>query len=265
MRVRTVFFDADDVTEDAVRECLNAADGRNVIIRMPDRRTDLHESLCRAVDGDARLKNNDFDDGAFPYFSRRAPERLAGEDLFSYLYLDTINGLRYRPRCGRRAPEMPLHVHPEDAPYGCFVLVSNKKKTPAALLERYLAREQTLCNVLQSGRPSGSFTTDPWADRRPGFVPSSQWTDSIIRGKLLLDVLNAMIRQEVRGPLPHPDDILLEPFDEAQGIFCWPDPHLDLLHVEEPRRFLALEAADLGVHFPKSPVPQEWARDLLLV
>ena len=92
--------------------------------------------------------------------------------------------------------------------YGYFVLVSNRDLEPKELLTEYFGRTD-IESVFKSSKE--------YLD----LLPLSKWTDQTIRGKILHDIINTIVRLSLQKKLAVTGKSVSEIIGKSQSLMCF--------------------------------------------
>lgn len=138
---------------------------------------------------------------------------LFGEDLYAYVYVDKERALREYRRWRSEHDEEFHNLKDRDkrwitAASGYFVLLSNIENTPRGMLNRYLER----VDIELIFKDAKSFE---------GLLPMAKWTDKRVKGKILADVIDTMIRADMLKASKSKEEALMDLFEEAASVDCF--------------------------------------------
>ncbi len=193
--------------------------------------------------------------GGHVYFGKRKEIVLFGEKVYAYVYVDKHNALQ------RERNFMLDHPDEYDAMkdkekdwlsvrFGYFVLLSNKKLTPAELLTDYFGRTD-IEGVIKTSK------------EYLGLLPLSKWTVDTVRGKILCDIMNTIIFLNMRKTLDDSGLSVSEITGRTQSLMCFRNKHGEIL-VETPNKKVKAYYKLLGEAIPASLKISDFRKKVLM-
>ena len=250
----SVVVDAGYVSESMIRNYGSESSGKRMIARMPDRKGYPYKTLYHRIKDQIDRGKYDFVRAGHVYFGRRLPVQLFEQDLFAYVYVDKERALRkycaWRTEHENEFDELKQKDKRwRTVSSGYFVLLSNTEDAPDALLDSYLDRVDIEL-VFKSAK---TFE---------GLLPLSKWDNHRVRGKILLDVINTMIRSSMLQHISDKKEALMDLFHDAGSVGCFRSG--DRLRVETPNKQARTAYGLFNTKTPLSVDLTSWAQDLLL-
>lgn len=213
--VETVSYvlDAGYVSKDVIQLLASSDSEKTLITRMPHRKGYPYKNLYHRIKGSlTQAKYNCFRKGCV-YFGKRYAVTLFDTDLFAYVMIDRERALReYEKYVEEHEAEYEEHSDSEkiwdSVRFGYFVLLSNIETTPQDMLCRYLDRVQ----IEEVFKDSKTFE---------GLLPLAKWTAQTVRGKIMSDMIDTIIRILLLKQLPKYSGSLMDIFYDASSLDCF--------------------------------------------
>ena len=120
--------------------------------------------------------------------------------------------------------------------YGYFVLVSNRDLEPKELLTEYFGRTDI---------ESVFKTSKEYLD----LLPLSKWTDQTIRGKILHDIINTIVRLSLQKKLAVTGKSVSEIIGKSQSLMCFCNNN-KIVTVETPNKQVNAYYKYFGLNVP---------------
>ena len=226
--VKTVSYvlDAGYVSKDVIQHLAGSSD-KTLIARMPNRRGYPYKSLYHRIKGSInQAKYNCFRKGCV-YFGKRYEVDLFATSLQAYVMIDRERALReYETYATEHEAEYQAHSDKEkiwdSVRFGYFVLLSNIESTPQEMLNQYLNRVQ----IEEVFKSSKSFE---------GLLPLSKWTAVTVKGKILADMIDTIVRTMLLKQLPEFEGSIMDLFYNASSVDCFRGPE-SRLTIETPNK-----------------------------
>ena len=251
--INSLVLDAGYISKEVVHAFHNGT-AQTFIARMPARRgfpfkTLYHEFRTSLDKGKYRFLR-----GGHVYFGKRKEIDLFGEKVFAYVYVNKNNALQRERNYMLDHPDEYRAMKDNEKEwlavrFGYFVLLSNRKLTPAELLTEYFGRTD-IEGVIKTGK------------EYLGLLPLSKWSADTVRGKILSDIINTIIFLKIRRA---PDDSGLsvsEITGRTQSLICFRNKHGEIL-VETPNKKVKAYYNLLGEPIPASLKIKEFRKRVL--
>lgn len=227
--VETVAYvlDAGYVSKEVIQLLAASDSGKTLITRMPHRKGYPYKSLYHRIKGSlSQAKYNCFRKGCV-YFGKRYALTLFDTDLFAYVMIDRERALReYERYVEEHELEYKEHSDSEkiwdSVRFGYFVLLSNIETTAQDMLCRYLDRVQ----IEEVFKDSKTFE---------GLLPLAKWTAQTVRGKIMSDMIDTIIRILLLKQLPKYTGSLMDLFYDASSLDCCRSPD-QWIRIETPNK-----------------------------
>ena len=154
--------------------------------------------------------------------------KIFDTDVYAYVYVDNYNALKGYTEFVSKKPESfeQLSNREKDwhkVKFGYFVLISNYRKTPAEMLDDYFSRT----------RIEVAFKTDKEYLK---LLPIRKWTDTTIRGKILSDIIDSVIRQTAHELGSGTIYSMSAMIGKTQSLMCFMDSSDNTVYVDTPNR-----------------------------
>lgn len=227
----------------------------HMIARMPDRKgypySELYQEFANDIDNPAY----DLLRGGHLYFGKRKMIDLFATSIYAYVMVDKNRALLGYQHFMEKHPAQYEKMTLEEKRWrrvegGYFVLLSNLDETTAAVLQRYLSRVDIEA-VFRTGK---SFL---------GLMPLSKWTDQTVRGKILHDVIDTIIRNALQNKLVASKLPVMDIFHNCAATICFRKD--DQLRVEEPSRQTKEAYALFEYEIPSQISMADWRKCLGVV
>ena len=179
--------------------------------------------------------------------------RLFSVELQAYVMIDRERALRdYEKYVSEHEAEYEDHSASEkiwdSVRFGYFVLISNTEDTPQEMLSRYLDRVQ----IEEVFKSSKSFE---------GLLPLSKWTVLTVKGKILTDIIDTIIRTILLRLLPEYTGNLMDLFYDASAVDCFRGPDFTVT-IETPNKQAKAAYAIFKEKIPGSIDIKTWKSQL---
>ena len=216
---------------------------RKYLVRMPAKRGYPHRSLYTQMKELFSKAKYDFIREGHSYFGKVKQVKIFNTDVYAYVYVDHYNALKGYTDFVSKNPEKfeALSNREKDwhkVKFGYFVLISNYLKTPADMLDDYFSRT----------RIETTFKTDKEYLK---LLPLRKWTDPTVRGKLLTDVIDSIIRQTAhelgKGIIYSMSSMI----GRTQSLMCCMDSSDNTVYIDTPNKQVKEYYSGYGVLIPK--------------
>lgn len=239
-----------------------------IITLMPDRKGYPYHELYEEFKDSMLLPKFDIMYDGAPYSGWTREIVLFDTDVWTYVFVDkqrALDGYRHY----RIAHEQEFQKLTDDEQLwktvetGFFILISNKDTTTGDILERY--RERT--DIEEVFKTAKSFL---------GLLPLAKWNDRTVRGKILHDVIETIVRllmrsraREIREERKKkrrkrlPAVALMDSFHECAANICFRTEQGGL-RIDTPTRQVREAYDRLGYSVPAYVKLEQWKKELLL-
>ena len=216
---------------------------RKYLVRMPAKRGYPHRSLYTQMKDLFSKAKYDFIREGHSYFGKVKQVTIFDTDVYAYVYVDHYNALKGYTDFVSKKPEKfeALSNREKDwykVKFGYFVLISNYRKTPADMLDDYFSRT----------RIETTFKTDKEYLK---LLPLRKWTDLTIRGKLLTDMIDSIIRQTAhelgKGIIYSMSSMI----GRTQSLMCCRDFSDDTVYIDTPNKQVKEYYNGYGIAIPQ--------------
>lgn len=242
------FLDAGYASKELIQsfEIQEADEGipeKKYLVRMPSKRGYPYRSLYTEMKDLFAKAKYDFIREGHSYFGKMKQLTIFETALYAYVYVDQYNALKgYTDFVGRKPAEFEKLSNREKdwykVKFGYFVLISNYRKTPAEILDDYFSRT----------RIETAFKTDKEYLR---LLPLRKWNDTTIRGKILSDIIDSIIRQTAhelgRGIIYSMSSMI----GKTQSLMCFIDSKDNTVYVDTPSKQVKNYYKGYGIDVPK--------------
>ena len=240
--INSLVLDAGYISKEVIHAFHNGTE-KTFIGRMPARRgfpfkTLYHEFRTSLDKGKYRFVR-----GGHVYFGKRKGIELFDEKVYAYVYVDRHNALQRERNFMLDHPDEYAAMKDKEKDwlsvrFGYFVLLSNRKLTPAELLTDYFGRTD-IEGVIKTSK------------EYLGLLPLSKWTVDTVRGKILGDIMNTIIFLNMRKALDDSGLSVSEITGRTQSLMCFRNKHGEIL-VETPNKKVKAYYKLLGETIPAS-------------
>ena len=241
------FLDAGYASKELVRSFVlqksnESLPEKKYLVRMPAKRGYPHRNLYTQMKDLFSKAKYDFIRERHSYFGKMQQIKIFDTDVYAYVYVDNYNALKGYTDFVSKKPDAfeKLSNREKDwhkVKFGYFVLISNYRKTPAEMLDDYFSRT----NI------ETTFKTDKEYLK---LLPLRKWTDAIVRGKILSDIIDSIIRQishELgRGTIYSMSAMI----GKTQSLMCFIDSSDNTVHVDTPNRQVKDYYKAYGIEVP---------------
>lgn len=240
-------LDAGYASKELVQSFVIQKDGEDIpdrkyLVRMPAKKGYPHRKLYTQTKDLFSKAKYDFVREGHSYFGKMKKVKIFDTEVFAYVYVDHYNALKGYTDFVSRKPEAfeKLSNREKDwhkVKYGYFVLISNYRKTPAEILDDYFTRT----NI------ETAFKTDKEYLK---MLPLRKWNDTTVRGKLLCDIIDSIIRQSMhelgRGIIYSISSLI----GKTQSLMCFIDKRDNTVYVNTPNRQVKDYYKGYGIAIP---------------
>ena len=201
---------------------------KKYLVRMPAKRGYPHRSLYTQMKDFFSKAKYDFIRKGHSYFGKMQQVKIFGTDVYAYVYVDNYNALKgYTEFVSKKLEAFEKLSNREKdwhkVKFGYFVLISNYRKTPAEMLDDYFSRT----------RIEVTFKTDKEYLK---LLPIRKWTDTTIRGKILSDIIDSVIRQTAHELGSGTIYSMSAMIGKNQSLMCFIDSSDNMVYVDTPNR-----------------------------
>ena len=252
--INSLVLDAGYISKEVIHAFHNGTE-KTFIGRMPARKgfpfkTLYHEFRTSLDKGKYRFVR-----GGHVYFGKRKEIDLFGEKVYAYVYVDRHNALQRERNFMLDHPDEYAAMKDKEKDwlsvrFGYFVLLSNKKLTPAELLTDYFGRTD-IEGVIKTSK------------EYLGLLPLSKWTVDTVRGKILGDIMNTIIFLNMRKALDDSGLSVSEITGRTQSLMCFRNKHGEIL-IETPNKTVKAYYKLLGEAIPASLKISDFRKKVLV-
>ena len=215
---------------------------KKYLVRMPAKRGYPHRDLYVQMKDLFSKAKYDFIREGHNYFGKMKQVTIFDTDVYAYVYVDNYNALKGYTEFVSKKPEIfeKLSNREKDwykVKFGYFVLISNYQKTPAEVLDDYFSRT----------RIETAFKTDKEYLK---LLPLRKWTDLTIRGKMLSDIIDSIIRQTAHDLGKGTIYSMSAMIGKTQSLMCFIDSKDNTVYVDTPNRQVKEYYKAYGVTVP---------------
>lgn len=252
--INFLVLDAGYISKEVIHAFHNGTE-KTFIGRMPARKgfpfkTLYHEFRTSLDKGKYRFVR-----GGHVYFGKRKEIVLFDEKVYAYVYVDKHNALQRERNFILDHPDEYSAMKDKEKDwlsvrFGYFVLLSNKKLTPAELLTDYFGRTD-IEGVIKTSK------------EYLGLLPLSKWTVDTVRGKILGDIMNTIVFLNMRKALDDSGLSVSEITGRTQSLMCFRNKHGEIL-VETPNKKVKAYYKLLGETIPASLKISDFRKKVLM-
>ena len=228
---------------------------RKYLVRMPAKRGYPHRHLYTQMKELFSKAKYDFIREGHSYFGKVKQVKIFDTDVYAYVYVDHYNALKGYTDFVSKNPEKfeALSNREKDwhkVKFGYFVLISNYLKTPADMLDDYFSRT----------RIETTFKTDKEYLK---LLPLRKWTDLTVRGKLLTDIIDSIIRQTAhelgKGIIYSMSSMI----GKTQSLMCCMDASDNTVYIDTPNKQVKEYYRGYGIAIPQQLDLTDYAAGIL--
>ena len=217
---------------------------KHYLAHMPAKRGYPYKTLYHQVKTQFGNARYEFIRSHHAYFAREKEITVFDEPVMAYIYIDQYNALKlytdYRMKNPDVFEKLPMKEQNwYKVKFGYFVLLSNQRKTAAAILDDYFGRS----SIETFFKSSKEYLK---------LLPLCKWTDERVRGKILSDIIDQIIRSEMMRMRKNNTQSISEIIGKTQSLMCSWDSENDEFVIDQPNR----QVKDIFKMF-RIPVPQQ--------
>ncbi len=251
--IQSLVLDAGYISKEVIHAFHNGTE-KTLIGRMPARKGFPFKTLYHEFRSSLDKGKYRFVRGGHVYFGKRKEIELFGEKICAYVYVDKNNALQRERNFMLEHPEEYAAMKDKEKDwvsvrYGYFVLLSNRKLTPAELLTEYFGRTD-IEGVIKTGK------------EYLGLLPLSKWTFDTVRGKILGDIMNTIIFLNMRRALDNSGLSVSEITGRTQSLMCFRNRYGEIL-VETPNKKVKAYYKLFGEPIPASLKIKDFRKKIL--
>lgn len=227
---------------------------KKYLVRMPAKRGYPHRKLYTEMKDLFSKAKYDFIRESHSYFGKVKQVTIFETEVYAYVYVDHYNALKgYTDFLSRKPEEFEkLSDREKDwhkVKFGYFVLICNYRKTPEEVLDDYFSRT----------RIETTFKSDKEYIR---LLPLRKWSDTTVRGKILSDMIDSIIRQTVhelgKGTIYSMSSLI----GKTQSLMCFLDSSDNTVYVDPPNKQVKEYFKCYKVSIPDQLNMAEYEKDL---
>lgn len=249
IKLNGFFLDAGYASKDLVQSFMIQGTDDDIpekkyLVRMPAKRGYPHRLLYTQMKELFSKAKYDFIREGHSYFGKEKLVQIFDTDVYAYVFVDHYNALKgYTDFVSRKPEEFERLSNREKdwykVKFGYFVLISNYRKTPAEMLDDYFSRT----------RIETTFKTDKEYLK---LLPLRKWNDVTIRGKILSDMIDSIIRQTAhelgKGTIYSMSSII----GKTQSLMCFIDSRDNTVYVDTPSKQVKNYYKGYGIPIPET-------------
>ena len=249
IKLNGFFLDAGYASKDLVQSFMIQGTDDDIpekkyLVRMPAKRGYPHRLLYTQMKELFSKAKYDFIREGHSYFGKEKLVQIFDTDVYAYVFVDHYNALKgYTDFVSRKPEEFERLSNREKdwykVKFGYFVLISNYRKTPAEMLDDYFSRT----------RIETTFKTDKEYLK---LLPLRKWNDVTIRGKILRDMIDSIIRQTAhelgKGTIYSMSSII----GKTQSLMCFIDSRDNTVYVDTPSKQVKNYYKGYGIPIPET-------------
>ena len=240
IEIDSLVLDAGYVSKELLQTFHNGTE-KTIIGRMPARKGYPYKTLYWEFKNLIGKGKYAFVRNRHAYFGIRKAIQLFDQPIYAYVYVDQNNATKRFTDylCEHEEDYAELKAKDKDwmtVKYGYFVLVSNRDLTPKDLLTEYFGR--TDIEVVFK-------TSKEYLD----LLPLSKWTDQTVRGKILQDIMNTIVRLSLQKRSAATGKSVSEIIGKSQSLMCY-CKNKEIVTVETPNKQVKEYYKDFGLSVP---------------
>lgn len=240
IEIDSLVLDAGYVSKDLIQTFHNGTD-KTIIGRMPAKKGYPYKTLYWEFKSQIGKGKYAFVRNRHAYFGVRKTIQLFDQPIYAYVYVDQNNATKRFTEYLSEHEEEYAEMKAKDkdwmmVKYGYFVLVSNRDLEPKELLTEYFGRTDI---------ESVFKTSKEYLD----LLPLSKWTDQTIRGKILHDIINTIVRLSLQKKLAVTGKSVSEIIGKSQSLMCFCNNN-KIVTVETPNKQVNAYFKYFGLNAP---------------
>lgn len=240
IEIDSLVLDAGYVSKNLIQTFHNGTD-KTIIGRMPARKGYPYKTLYWEFKSQIGKGKYAFVRNRHAYFGVRKTIQLFDQPIYAYVYVDQNNATKRFTEYLSEHEEEYAEMKAKDkdwmmVKYGYFVLVSNRDLEPKELLTEYFGRTDI---------ESVFKTSKEYLD----LLPLSKWTDQTIRGKILHDIINTIVRLSLQKKLAVTGKSVSEIIGKSQSLMCFCNNN-KIVTVETPNKQVNAYYKYFGLNVP---------------
>lgn len=249
IEIQSYTLDAGYVTKSLIKAFALQAEGepipeKHYLARMPAKRGYPYNTLYREVKDMFGNAEHEFIRGHHAYFAQEKEITIFEQKVMAYIYVDQYNALKLYTEYRMNNPDEFSKLSAQDknwyrVKFGYFVLLSNQRKTSAEILDDYFGRTR----IEDFFKSSKEYLR---------LLPLCKWTDGRVRGKILSDIIDQIIRSEIIRMRKSNVVSISEIIGRTQSLMCSWDSKKDEFVVDQANR----QVKDIFKIF-RIPIPHE--------
>ncbi len=191
------------------------------------------------------------------YFGHKKKISLFGQDIYAYIYVDQRNAQNGYKDFLTNIDEDEFEKMKDSekdwmmVKYGFFILLSSIDSTPEDILTRYFGR----CDIETVFKTSKEYLE---------LLPLSKWTDVTVRGKILSDIINAIVLLLLRKKMGGSGLSASELYGKSQSLMCFRNNN-GMVTVETPCKQVKEYYKLLGLEVPAHVKVDSFMKENLLL
>ncbi len=227
---------------------------KKYLVRMPSKRGYPYRELYQEFKEQFNQAKYSFVRGGHIYFGRAITKMIFGTPVRCYVYVDKYNALKGHTSYMMEHPEEYEALTNREknwyqAKFGYFVLIANYLKTPSQMLDEYFCRT----NI------ETAFKTDKEYLK---LLPLCKWSDLTVRGKILSDVIDSILRSKIQQIRKGSVYSLSAMIGKCQSLMCFRDKNSEQVYVEVANKQVRTCYEELGVTVPQKIDLKSYMTDL---
>lgn len=228
---------------------------KKYLVRMPAKRGYPHRSLYTDMKELFSKSKYDFIRKGHSFFGKMKQVKIFGTDVYAYVFVDQYNALKGYTELLSKNPDKYDKLSSREKDWhkvksGYFVLISNYLKKPAEILDDYFSRTQI----------ETTFKSDKEYIK---LLPLRKWNDTTIRGKILSDIIDSIIRQMAydmgRGTIYSMSAMI----GKTQSLMCCIDSKDNTVYIDTPCKQVKEYYKGYGIPIPETINMTEYSAQIL--
>lgn len=234
-------LDAGYVSKRLIKKVGNSSE-KTIIARMPSKKGFPYKELYKETKDLFHKGKYQFMRGHYTYFGIQKNKEIFDTPIYEYVYLDHYNANKGFNSFLEKHEEDYLKMKNKEKDFkviedGFFVLISNQNKSPKEILENYYSRTE-IENVFKTAKEYLKL------------LPIKKWNSESVKGKILTDMINAIIYLMLRKILKKYDKASIpEVIGATQSLMCFKDEN-GIVTVEYPNKKVKEYYKALKVNIP---------------
>ena len=233
IQIEAYTLDAGYVTQSLIKAFPVQKEGepspaKHYLARMPAKRGYPFKTLYHEIKNKLGNARHEFIRGRHTYFAQEKEVVIFDEPVMAYIYVDQYNALKqyteYRMKNSEEFDRLTMREQNwYRVKFGYFVLLSNRRLSSRDILDDYFGRTK-IENFFKTSKEYLKL------------LPLCKWSDVRVRGKILSDIIDQIIRSEMMRMRNSSIESISEIIGKSQSVICsWDDKNGEFI-IDTPNR-----------------------------